>query len=69
MVDLRGLFGSQIDKDYFNLSGDAFAKKYPEKAKEIQENIFVNNTIYRLADKNLLADQAFDEWLDQLGDW
>jgi hypothetical protein len=40
-----------------------------QQAKEIQENIFVNNTIYRLADKNLLADQAFDEWLDQLGDW
>lgn len=37
MVDLRGLFASQIDKDYYNLSGDAFAKKYPEKAKEIQE--------------------------------
>jgi len=40
-----------------------------QQAKEIQENIFVNNTIYRLADKNLWADQAFDEWLDQLGDW
>jgi hypothetical protein len=39
------------------------------QAKEIQEAVFVNNTIYRLADKKLLNDQAFDEWLDQLGDW
>ncbi len=37
--------------------------------KELKEEVFIQNSIYRLADKNLLADQAFDEWLDQLGDW
>jgi len=42
---------------------------HTKQTKELREDLFSQNIIYRLADKNLLGEQAFDEWLDQLGDW
>lgn len=43
--------------------------KQSKQMTEVSEDIFSQNIVYRLADKKLLGDHAFDQWLDQLGDW
>lgn len=50
--NLKGLFGTQEQKDWHNLSTVEYAKKYPEKWKAIQEK----NDVIVKRKKNIAAD-------------